>query len=116
MRMFVVPVKTVSEANSHAHWRARSTRAKSHRHAAYVAMHDALGASREAMRLTRTIEIVLTRVAPSSGLDSDNLPTSLKHVRDGLADWLGIDDRDPRVTWRYRQERGPYCVRVEMSA
>jgi hypothetical protein len=50
--------------------------------------------------------VTLTRVAPSNGLDGDNLQGSLKACRDGVADWLGVDDRDPRVTWLYEQRRG----------
>jgi len=44
----------------------------------------------------------LTRVAPRP-LDDDNLQRALKAVRDGVADWLGVDDRDPRVRWFYAQ-------------
>lgn len=41
----------------------------------------------------------------------------LKAVRDGIADALQVDDRDPRVTWRYDQQRGAeYGVMVEMEA
>ncbi len=49
--------------------------------------------------------VTLTRLAPSSGLDDDNLRGALKSVRDGVADALGLDDRDPRVSWRYEQRR-----------
>jgi hypothetical protein len=60
---------------------------------------------------------VTTRVAPGNGLDSDNLPVSMKHVRDGIADAMGVDDRDERVTWEYAQERGKpgeYKVKVDV--
>ena len=36
----------------------------------------------------------------------------------GFCDALGIDDRDPRVTWRYGQERGgarEYAVRITVE-
>lgn len=46
----------------------------------------------------------LTRLSPGT-LDDDNLRGALKAVRDGVADRLGVDDRDPRVTWEYAQER-----------
>ena len=49
--------------------------------------------------------ITITRVAPRA-LDSDNLAISAKSVRDGIADWLGVDDGDKRLTWRYEQRRG----------
>lgn len=44
----------------------------------------------------------LTRVAPRP-LDGDNLQRAMKAVRDGVADWLGVDDRDERVRWFYAQ-------------
>jgi hypothetical protein len=47
--------------------------------------------------------VVLKRCAPSRGLDDDNLTGSLKAVRDAVAEWLGVDDRD-RATVRYQYE------------
>lgn len=59
--------------------------------------------------------VTITRLAPSNGLDTDNLLSSQKGVRDQIATWLGVDDRDPRVTWEYAQERArEYGVRVEV--
>ena len=60
--------------------------------------------------------ILLTRIAPRR-LDSDNLQSALKHVRDAVATWLGIDDGSDRLTWEYSQERGvphQYAVRMVM--
>lgn len=113
--MITIEVKTVSEANraSHEHWRARQKRARLQRGVAALVCRSA----RFAPALPCTLR--LTRVAPSVGLDSDNLPVSMKHVRDGIADALGIDDRDPRVTWTYAQRRGAakqYAVEVEVQA
>jgi predicted Fe-S protein YdhL (DUF1289 family) len=48
----------------------------------------------------------MTRIAPSNGLDDDSLPASCKGIRDEIAKWLGVDDRDPRVRWEYAQTRG----------
>lgn len=64
--------------------------------------------------------VVVTRVAPSGGLDPfDGLPASLKSVVDGVADALGLaNDRDPRVEWRAEQlrgERGRYAVLVHIT-
>lgn len=49
--------------------------------------------------------VTLTRIAPRR-LDDDGLTAALKSCRDGVADWLRVDDRDERVTWEYRQARG----------
>ena len=37
----------------------------------------------------------------------DNLPMSLKATRDGIADWLGVDDGDPSLVWHYNQSKHP---------
>lgn len=55
----------------------------------------------------------IVRVAPRQ-LDSDNAESAAKSVRDGVADALGVHDRDPRVVWLVDQERGQACVRVEL--
>jgi hypothetical protein len=111
-----IPVRTVSEANraSSEHWRMRHKRAKHQRRtAAWVTRVPAHGLLDRGMRL----EVRLTRISPRP-LDDDNLASSMKHVRDGVADALGINDRDPRVTWTYGQERrgvGEYAVRITIK-
>ena len=62
--------------------------------------------------------IVLTRVAPRA-LDGDNLQSGFKAVRDGVADWLGVDDGSRLVEWEYRQRAGgvkQYSVEIEVIA
>ncbi len=55
----------------------------------------------------KRLVITLTRVYVGHyALDDDNLRATFKHVRDGIADWLGVDD-SPRsgIEWRYEQMR-----------
>lgn len=107
------PIRVVSEANAHEHWRARQKRAKQQRGLLPVLLRAKLSPPPAA-----PLVVELTRIAPRD-LDSDNLAGSFKHVRDGIADWLGINDRSPLVTWSYAQERGPaksYSIRVEIAA
>jgi hypothetical protein len=62
------------------------------------------------------VVVRLTRIGPRK-LDSDNVAGACKATRDGVADWLGVDDGDEsRVRWVYAQERGAYGVRVEVLA
>ena len=115
---FIVPIRTVSEANRREHWAAKAKRAKAQREAARVISIT------ELRRVDRAIHVMdichritLTRVAPRK-LDTDNLARSLKAVRDGIADALGIDDGDERVVWLYAQRRGApktYEVEVEIT-
>ncbi len=109
----VVPLRLVSELNARGHWAKRARRMKQHRQAAAFVVRGALhGAG-----VTAPITVTITRVAPSNGLDDDNLVGSAKGVRDGVADALGIDDRDPRVTWCYAQRRakkGDWSVEIRI--
>jgi hypothetical protein len=51
-------------------------------------------------------------------LDDDNLRGATKSCRDGVADWLGINDNDERVVWLYQQRKGApreYAVEVTVD-
>ena len=99
-----LPLRLVSGANVREHWSVRSSRAKSHRQACLLVPPH-----------TVPCVVTLTRLGPRA-LDSDNLAISAKHVRDGIADRLGVNDNDPRVEWRYAQERSrDYGVRIEIQ-
>lgn len=50
------------------------------------------------------LPVVVTLSRCSSGtLDDDNAVGAMKAVRDAVAAWLRVDDRDTRVTWRVEQ-------------
>lgn len=50
-------------------------------------------------------------------MDGDNLQAACKGLRDGIADRLGVDDGDPRVTWHYAQEvPADYGVTISIEA
>lgn len=94
-----VPLRTGRGLNGREHWRARARRVRVERHAVgwVLAAHT---------WPTGRVRVLLTRVAPSSGLDGDNLQGALKAVRDQVAAWLGRDDADQSITWDYGQRRG----------
>jgi hypothetical protein len=100
-----IPLQTVSETNTHTHWRARQRRAKLQRETVEAYLWEALALEGHAWPGDVPLTVRLTRVSPRL-LDDDNLQGSQKAIRDGVADFLGIDDRDPRVRWRYAQRRG----------
>jgi hypothetical protein len=105
------PLKTVSTLNEREHWAARSRRAKQHRSETFMQLRCA------ALGHSVPCAVTLTRIAPRA-LDGDNLQASLKNVRDGVADFLKVDDRDSRVTWAYAQRRGAakeYAVEVHIA-
>ena len=102
---FEVPLRTSGGGNNREHYMARARRVKRERTAVAWALY---GQARPAL----PVVVTLGRRAPSNGLDDDNLTQSLKPVRDQVAVWLGVDDRDPRVTWEYAQNRGPWAVAI----
>lgn len=110
--LVLLPIRTVSESNARGHWAKRAGRAKAQRFTVTLALRARLA------KLTAPLTVMLTRVAPRA-LDDDNLRGALKAVRDGVADALGIDDRDPRVTYAYAQRRGTagqYAVEIALGA
>jgi len=107
MTSCTIPIKTGRGLNSREHWAQRSRRVKSER--------EAVGWMLPGKRYPLPCVVTLTRIAPSKGLDGDNLQGSLKAIRDSVAAWLGVDDADSRVTWQYSQQRGEYGVRIEFA-
>jgi len=106
-----LPLRLVSEANVREHWRPRAKRAATQRSIARMLVGQAIGGRNLPAIVT------LTRIAPRE-LDGDNLQRACKAVRDGVADALGCDDRDPRINWQYAQERAgvnEYGVRITLE-
>jgi hypothetical protein len=108
-----IELRTVSGLNAREHWRDRARRVKAERHA----VGWAILVERPAKPVP-PCAVTMTRIAPRDLDDGDNLSSSMKAVRDQLAEWIGVNDHDPRVTWAYGQERGKpkeYAVRVEIA-
>lgn len=116
-----LPLKTVSEANSRSHYMVKAKRVRSQRDASKWACGATLAEYRVGLAKGHVprVAVLLERIAPSDGLDDDNLRSSLKAVRDGVADALEVNDRDPRIRWEYGQARGKvreYAVRITVTA
>lgn len=57
--------------------------------------------------------VTITREAPRP-MDDDGNVASAKAVRDQVAAWLGYDDGDARIQWRYAQSKAKnYAVTIE---
>jgi hypothetical protein len=105
----VALMRTVPGMNTREHFRVRIKRVKAEKAVVLWELHQ-----RPHPPLPCTV--LLTRVAPSNGLDDDNLAGALKSVRDAVADWLGVDDaRRETVRYRYSQTRGPWGVRIQFG-
>ncbi len=108
--MILLPgLRTVPGMNVREHYMARARRVKNEREIASWSLK--LWAKPEV-----PCRVILTRFAPSNGLDDDNLAGALKGVRDAVAEWLGVDDRDRhRVRYVYEQQRAAWGVGVDFE-
>jgi hypothetical protein len=109
-----IPIKIESSLNLREHWRVKANRNTSHRAAAWFGLK---GASKWTADMLPCV-VTLTRIAPRE-LDDDNLAGGFKSVRDGVADWLGLDDRDKRVKWVYDQRKGApkqYAAEIQIRS
>lgn len=100
--MIEVPIRTVSALNAREHYMRRAKRVKAEREAtAWMLKNEA--------RPPLPCTVRLIRMGPTNGLDSDNLEGALKGVRDEVAEWLGVNDRDAeRVAYDCRQMRSKH--------
>jgi len=124
-----IPLSTVSESNcSENRW------VKSKRHATQQLFIRALF-NRETKDIPLPCNVILTRISPRF-LDDDNLPMSMKWIRDEIGACLfpdkvviykkksgkyasnkGHADSDPRVKWIYAQEKGQALgIRIEFES
>lgn len=90
-----LPLELKSEQNLREHWTATAKRKAAQR--GLVRLFRQLASD---IRLP--VQVTLIRIAPRK-LDDDNLRASFKHVRDGVADILGVSDNAPAVEWKYDQ-------------
>ncbi|NNB91291.1 hypothetical protein [Corallococcus exiguus] len=104
---FEVPVETVNTSNRREHHMQRHRRAKGQRDATHLLWP---GWSGPALLVVR-----LTRVSPGALDSGDNLPISMKSIRDEVARQLRLDDASPLVRWVYAQSQGAPSVLVELS-
>lgn len=96
-----IPVATALGLNSREHYMARKRRVANER---YVTASVLRTSKLDLPPLP--LVVTLTRIAPGT-LDDDNLPGSLKAIRDEIAAFLGVNDRLREVVrYEYSQRRG----------
>jgi hypothetical protein len=106
-----LPIRLGRGLNDRMHWAERARQAKMQRKAAWAEVLSQKGKTK------LPIAVTLARISGGE-LDGDNLQGSFKHIRDGVADAFYIDDRDPRVLWKYEQikcNRGQFGVRITIE-
>lgn len=123
-----LPIRTVSESNSSEHW---SVKRKRHLHQQFLVRCSCVA---HIDQVEFPCEVTLTRLAPRT-LDSDNLVSCFKWIRDELSECMlpegkntyltakgkvlvlkGRKDSDPRITWHYAQEKkNVYGIRIDIN-
>jgi hypothetical protein len=109
---FDLPIQLVSEINMHEHWAVRHRRKKAQQ--MQVGM---LVPAHLVKKLPRPLDVVFTRHGGRK-MDSDNIHTCTKHVRDELARILGVNDGDDSaVRWFTVWKPGPLTgMSIELSS
>ena len=108
-----LPIRLVSEQNQREHWSVKAKRTKAQKQAVGFLLRPCLAG--DVGRGSQPLLVTITRIAPRR-LDDDNATGSAKHVRDAVAELLGVDDGSDAVTWRVEQEKGPYGCRIRIEA
>jgi len=109
-----VPMRLLSEANIHQHWRKKHERNKKQQAAVRLTWLS----KRPCVSLP--CKVSLTRSGPRK-LDYDNLVYAFKAIRDEVAGLLipgrkdGQADSDERIEWIYSQEIGLYGICIEIE-
>lgn len=125
----LIPVRTISESNCSEHWTTKSKRHKLQKKMVWAIWNQVRP------NITLPCLIKLSRIAPRLLDDSDNLPISMKWIKDALCakifpekivfvreknrsyQNLGFTDDSKEITWEYSQIKGDvreYAVRVEI--
>jgi hypothetical protein len=120
MRLETVTGMNVRECKYGRARRVKAERATTDGHLAMQGL-----ARRNEIRASLPLLISLTRMSPKAkwlpdkrifeACDDDAVPPALKGVRDEIAKWLGMDDGDQRLFFKYAQEKGPMGVRVRIE-
>jgi len=121
---FTIPMTKnliVSEANrTGEHWTKKSERHRTQKFLINSYMRKHMNSKKEALPCT----ISMTRIAPRSLDEEENLPMAFKHIKDYIADFLipgqamGRADGDKRIRWEYSQEKGKpkeYAIRIQIK-
>ena len=100
---FSLDIHTISEANVKEHWRKSHKR---HKEQKFLTRMSLLS-NRIPQNLP--VKITMCRMSPRK-LDSDNLQSAFKYIRDAIAEHFitgkapGRADDDPRFEWYYDQQ------------
>lgn len=117
LRAITMPIHTVSENQYRGmHRMVKHAKTKTQRENVRLLLRQLRAVPRVVGGQPNRYEVKLVRISPGE-LDDDNVRGAMKAIRDEVAEWIGLDDRDPLIVWKYGQEkadRGTAGVRVEV--
>lgn len=114
---FILPIRTVSEANSSEHWSKKSKRHRSQKKVVWWALNSKRPPNQTPLTIT------LTRVAPRY-MDYGNLVSSFKYIEDACAEYFhpglapGRADGFGDIEFIYKQLNGDpkeYKIKIEFK-
>jgi hypothetical protein len=114
--IYFVPIRLQSEGNKIEHWRVKYSRRKK--------IKEAIRFHIFRTQVKPPCHVILTRIAPRSLDEEDNLRMSLKCPKDCVADILipglqpGRADESKEITWDFKQEKGKpkeYGLKIELE-
>lgn len=112
------PSRTLSP-NSRAHWRQKAAAVAKARQDAGWATYAAKGCGEAQEGLNQNedpIPVTMTFYPPDRRhRDDDNMISSAKALRDGIADALGVNDRRFRTAYHFGEPEKPGRVEVEIK-
>lgn len=113
---FILPIRTVSEANCFEAWRKKHARHKAQKRAIYIALCP----HKHLLRLPCTVRI--TRYGPRLLDEHDNLRIAVKYLLDAICEIItnefcpGRADGKAGFTFEYAQEKNKkYSVKIEIT-
>jgi len=114
--IFEIPIKIETANNRPVNFWVAAERQKEHRYFALPLTLSAVHGAKFYPSKDEVLQVTIMRVSPGV-LDSDNLGTSFKGIRDGIADGLWRKNDTDNFIWKYDQaSRGrDYTVFVEVK-
>lgn len=109
-------LRVVSEMNLREHWVRRAKRAKQQREITTLYLSRCGQTVRRELMESPRLLVRFTRIS-GKRMDTDNLCTAFKHVRDAVAKWLRRDDGPGSgIEWELppQQENGHPGIRIEI--
>jgi len=108
-----IKISGLNKSARYQHWGKLAGIAKKQRTLAAIATSNQIVAGK--IKSGSKYSVELTRFGKKK-LDDDNIVGSLKHIRDGIADALGVNDGSDKIKFIYSQKQSNiYCLNISIE-